>query len=398
MAVLRDGAKFYRYPIYRKACLLLEAFYGLLSAVFFPTRVTSSEYPTVRELGSFEAVAAHCRGSVNPYVDYYENVLFPSIASTQPKIVGISMVFSSQSVQALVLGKMVKERFPRMHVVLGGAYLSQWVLLMKEEQLRALFSFADSVICGEGENPFSELLDRVVGDRPLDGAPNLIYPDRAGAAVRRFAALEYADLSDLPPPDYSDLELGAYLSPEPVVPYCISRGCYWGRCAFCQNRYGDNRVRRYQAVPVEKAVSEMGLLSEKYGAAHFNFSNDAIDPAYLKKLSEALESGGKKFFWNTDLRAEKGFTADLCVQLARAGLNCVAIGFESGCQKTLDAMDKGYEVETLRRVMKNFYDAGVAVEAMGIFGFPGETEQDGELTVRFLEENSDRISYYVVGS
>ncbi|MDR3566391.1 MAG: radical SAM protein [Syntrophobacteraceae bacterium] len=397
MAVLQDRAKFYDYPAYRMACLLLEAFYGLLCAVCFPTRATSSEYPTMRELASFAAVSDHAHRAINPYVDYYENVLFPYIASANPQIVGISMVFSSQSVQALVLGKMLKERFPRIHVVLGGAYLSQWVLLMNDDLLAALFAFADSVICGEGEKPFCELLERVVSGRSLDGAPNLIYPDRADSSIHRFGALEYTDLSDLPPPDYSDLDLGAYMSPEPVIPYCISRGCYWGRCAFCQNRYGDHRVRRYQVVPVEKAVLEMSLLSQKYGANHFNFSNDAIDPVYLKKFSEALSAGGKKFIWNTDLRAEKGFSAELCLQLARAGLNCVAIGFESGCQKTLDAMDKGYEVATLRQVMKNFYDAGVAVEAMGIFGFPGETERDGELTVRFLEENIDRISYYVVG-
>jgi radical SAM superfamily enzyme YgiQ (UPF0313 family) len=397
IAVFKDKARFYRYPLYRRAALLLEAFYRLLSAVYFPTQVSSSEYPTVAKLGSFEAVAAHCDRSTNPYVDYYENVLFPYIASTQARVVGISMVFAVQSVQALVLGRMLKERFPQIHITLGGAYLSQWVLLMKDDQLLDLFTFADSLICGEGEKPFSDLLERVINERPLGGLPNIIYPDRAESAIRRFGALEYGDLAELPPPDYSDLDLGSYLSPEPVIPYCISRGCYWGRCAFCQNRYGDNRIRRYQAVPVEKAVGEMEGLSEKYGAVHFNFSNDAIDPIYLKRLSEALLAGGQKFIWSTDLRAESSFTAELCLQLARAGLNCVAIGFESGCQKTLDSMDKGYEVETLRRVMKNFYDAGIATQAMGIFGFPGETEQDGELTVRFLEENVDRISYYVMG-
>ena len=83
--------------------------------------------------------------------------------------------------------------------------------------------------------------------------------------------------------------------------------------------------------------------------------------------------------------------------MAKAGLNAVAIGFESGCQKTLDAMDKGNRVEITREVLKNLYEAGVATQAMGIFGFPGETEQNGEETVRFLEENVDRISYYVMG-
>jgi hypothetical protein len=83
--------------------------------------------------------------------------------------------------------------------------------------------------------------------------------------------------------------------------------------------------------------------------------------------------------------------------MARAGLTSVAIGFESGCQQTLDAMDKGNRVEVTAEVMRNLYRAGVATQAMGIFGMPGESEADGAQTVRFLEANSDAISYYVMG-
>jgi anaerobic magnesium-protoporphyrin IX monomethyl ester cyclase len=253
------------------------------------------------------------------------------------------------------------------------------------------------VVCGEGEKPFSDLLAHIVNDLSLDGLPNLIHRNPKTGEFCRFGELSYTDITKQPPPDFSDLDLSAYLVPKPVIPYCISRGCYWGRCVFCQNRYGDYQVRRYQAVPVEKAIAEISQLAEQYDTNQFNFSNDVIDPPYLKKFSEAVIVSGKDFVWNTDLRAEKAFTKDISQLLARAGLNCVAIGFESGCQRVLDAMDKGVRVETTRQVMKNLYDAGVATQAMGIFGFPGETEDDGEITVRFLEENVDRISYYVIG-
>lgn len=133
MAVLKNKAKFYQYLPYRRACLLLESFYRLLSAVCFPTRVTSSEYPTVRELGSFEAVAAHCGMSINPYVEYFENVLFPYIAATRPKVIGISMVFALQSVQALVLGRMLRSAsrlFMSLweeHTFLSGSFLCRTI-------------------------------------------------------------------------------------------------------------------------------------------------------------------------------------------------------------------------------------------------------------------------------
>jgi len=122
-----------------------------------------------------------------------------------------------------------------------------------------------------------------------------------------------------------------------------------------------------------------------------------IDPGYLKRFSQAVLASGRRFFWNTDLRAEAAFDRAFCNLMARAGLKSTALCLESGCPHILQAMDKGTQVETVRQVMKNLYDAGVATQAMGIFGFPGETEKDGLATVRFLEDNIDRISYYVMG-
>ena len=393
----KDPKKFYDYRLYKKAQRVLDSFFRLLSAVHYPTIVTPSEYPTATMLKTMKKVLDHRKRRVNPYTQFYEDILFPQIAAEKPPVIGISMVFASQSVQALVLGNLLKESFPDIHIVLGGAYLSQWVMVMGETQLSDLFQCTDSVVCGEGETSFVTLLERITNGESLSGIPNLIYHDPDTGTFQRFDKLIYTDVSTQPPPDFTDLKLSAYLTPETVIPYSISRGCYWGKCVFCQNRYGDYQMRRYQTVPVDKAIAEMTRLSEQYHTSHFNFSNDVIDPAYLKQFSRAVVDSGKTFIWNTDLRAEKAFTKDTCRMMAKAGLNAVAVGFESGCQKTLDAMDKGNRVDTTREVLKNLYEAGVATQAMGIFGFPGETENDGEETVRFLEKNVDRISYYVMG-
>jgi len=397
LSSFKDSGSFYNYRLYKQSCRTLDAFYELLSAVYYPTLVTPSEYPTAQSLNSMEKVLTHRDPERNPYVRFYEEVLFPAVLAQAPRVIGISMEFASQSVHALVLGHLLKERFPDIHITMGGAYLSQWAMLMGEKQLSELFSCTDSVVCGEGEPAFPLLLEKVeTGLSPL-GIPNLMCRDPSTGEFHRPASLEYPDIAELPAPDYSDLDLGAYLVPKPVIPYCVSRGCYWGKCVFCQNRYGENRMRRYQTVPVEKAIAEMSVLAEKYGTNQFNFSNDVLDPPYLKRLSEALSTSKKKFLWNTDLRAEKAFTKELCVSMAGAGLNSVAIGFESGCQNTLDAMNKGKNIQTVGQVMKDLYEAGVATQAMGFFGFPGETQEEAATTVAFLEDNMANISYYVIG-
>ena len=44
---------------------------------------------------------------------------------------------------------------------------------------------------------------------------------------RANAASIRDDLDSLGHPDYSDLPLGSYYSPQPVIPLLTSRGCYW---------------------------------------------------------------------------------------------------------------------------------------------------------------------------
>ena len=393
----RQQESFFDRRRYLSARTSLNGFFGMLSALHHPTALTAAEYPTATKLKTMDNILAHGNTTVNPYVRYYEEVLFPMIAELKPALVGISMVFANQSVQALVLGRLIKTRFPGLHVTLGGAYLSQWVMSAEDHHLAQLLGCADSIICGEGEQPFVDLMKGVLNDDALEPMANLIYREEGSQKLVRFDHLKYTDVSVQPPPDFSDLDLSAYLVPRTIIPYCISRGCYWGRCVFCQNRYGDHGVRRYQTVPVDKAVAEMGFLADRYGSNHFNFSNDVIDPAYLKTLSRTILDGGRSFVWNTDLRAEKAFDEHTCRLMARAGLLSAAIGFESGCQKTLDAMDKGKRVEVTADVMRNLHSAGVATQAMGIFGMPGENEADGEETVRFLESNAEYISYYVMG-
>jgi anaerobic magnesium-protoporphyrin IX monomethyl ester cyclase len=395
--LFRQPDDFYDYRRYKQARMGLNAFFDILSAAHYPTTLTAATYPTATMLMTMENIQAHQDQAVNPYIPYYEKVLFPFIAAHRPALVGISMVFSNQSVQTLVLGRMIKTRFPDIHVTLGGAYLSQWAMTADDARLNQLLNSADSIVCGEGEEAFTDLLERVLTNESPANLANLICRDEVTGNLLRCQHLSYTDISDQPPPDFSDLDLAAYLAPQIVIPYCISRGCYWGRCVFCQNRYGDHRMRRYQTVGVEKAISEMSALADQFGSSHFNFSNDVVDPVFLKKLSQAMLDSGRSFYWNTDLRAEKAYDAQTCQLMARAGLKSVAIGFESGCQKTLDAMDKGKQVETVAAVLQHLYTSGVATQTMGIFGMPGESEADGEETVRFLETNADHISYYVMG-
>jgi len=392
----KDEARFHDYARYKIDCKFLDAFFRLLRAVCYPTMVTPWDYPSVHALKSENAVRLHLDDDINPYISYYREVLIPEIAEVAPDVVGISMVYASQSVQALTLGMLLKQYLPGVHITMGGGYLTQWALQMEEEQYSFLFSAADSVVCGEGEVPLVSLLEAIRDGASLADVPNLIYLEEETGRIRQSPNLVFTDLTELPPPDFSDLDLSAYLIPEPVLPYMLTRGCYWQRCGFCQNRIGNYRPRPYQSVPAEKAVEELSDLAEKHDCRHFHFCSDVIDPDDLAAFSERLSDSEVQFFWHTNLRAEDKFSRNFCRRLAHAGLTSVAIGMESGCQSTLDMMDKGLEIATLEQTLEHFYDCGVATQVTGIFGFPGESETGARMTVDFLQANSQSISGFDV--
>lgn len=396
VAGFKDPARFHDYSRYKIDCKVLAAFFRLLRAVYYPTMVTPWDYPSVHGLKTENAVRLQLDDDINVFVSYYREILIPEIAEAKPDVVGISMVYATQSVQALVLGMLIKQHLPGIHITMGGTYLTQWALLMEDEQFSLLFSATDSVVCGEGEVPFVQLLDCCRNQVSLADVPNLIYREEDTGRIRQSPDLVFTNLTEQAPPDFSDLDLSAYLIPEPVLPYMPTRGCYWQRCAFCQNRIGRYRPRPYQSVPVDKAVKELSALAKKHNCRHFHFCSDVIDANFLETFSKQLLDSQASIFWHTNLRAEKEFSADLCGQLADAGLTSVAIGIESGCQTTLDMMDKGLDISTLQQTLEHFYASGVATQVTGIFGFPGESEAGAQLTVEFLKAHIHSISGFEV--
>lgn len=397
LAGFKDEARFSDYARYKRDCKILDAFFRLLRAVHYPTMITPWDYPSVHVLKTADALRLHLDGDINPYVAYYQDVLIPGIAEERPGVVGISMVYASQSVQALVLGMLLKQRFPQIHITMGGSYLTQWALLMDAPQLAVLFSATDSVICGEGEIPFVQVLDWRNTEAALEDVPNLIFREAGTGAIRRSDALVFTDLTQQPPPDFSDLDLDAYLIPEPVLPYMLTRGCYWQHCGFCQNRIGKFKPRPYQSAPVDKAQRELSDLARMHRCRHFHFCGDVIDADCLKAFCQSLIDSKTSIFWHTNLRAEKEFSPDLCAQLARSGLKSVAVGMESGCQRTLNKANKGMDLRTLSQALEHLYDAGVATQVTGIFGIPGESETEAHRSVDFLEDHLQSISGFDMG-
>jgi radical SAM superfamily enzyme YgiQ (UPF0313 family) len=79
-------------------------------------------------------------------------------------------------------------------------------------------------------------------------------------------------------------------------------------------------------------------------------------------------------------------TRETAADLRRAGCEEVWMGAESGSQKILDAMDKGIRVEHTYHACENLRAHDIRACLFLQFGYPGETWDDIQATVRMVRD------------
>ncbi|TAJ24899.1 MAG: radical SAM protein, partial [Nitrospirae bacterium] len=289
--------------------------------------------------------------------------------------------FSSMTFCALI-----KEQFPHIHVTIGGNTVTRLrdVLPAKKN----LFALFDSAVIYEGETAFLQLVEAVVAGRDLSGIPNLIYRD--GAEIQT-STLSYAEnMASLPPPDFEGLPLDKYFVPDRILPYLATRGCYWGRCEFCD--HGEGYAAGYRTKKIDEIVEEIKGLKTKFQTRHFHFTDESYPPALFRKLTNKLVETNLDIIWTTHMRFEKSLLEEgVWKDAAASGCKYLHFGFESGNERVLQLMDKATTRDVIRRSLELSANVGIWNHAMGFFGFPGETRDEALSSIRFLEDNKDLV-------
>ncbi len=251
---------------------------------------------------------------------------------------------------------------------------------------------ADYVIVGEVEQTLSELAAALLRGGPVrpEEIPGLAFWDRANGEVRRTPPrplLPKLDALPLPAWDLVDMDsyrnawrrAHGYFSLNMVA----SRGCPYG-CNWCARPlYGAS----YRTRSPEAVAGEMRLLKSRYQPDRLWFADDifALSARWTLRFAEAVEALDARIPFQMQSRCDL-MTRDTVAALARAGCAEVWMGAESGSQKILDAMDKGIRVEQIYRARENLARHGIRACFFLQFGYPGETWEDIEATLKLVRE------------
>ncbi len=182
------------------------------------------------------------------------------------------------------------------------------------------------------------------------------------------------------PLDFSDFSQENYLSKERILPLKTSSTCFYKQCTFCTH-FALVPYKEYETAWLENTL-------KKNNAKYVFIIDDMIAKERLLVLSQICKP--LQVEWACQLRP----TSDLLgisKELYSGGLRSVSWGVESGCQRILDLMKKGTEIQAVQDVLKESHEAGVQNILYIMFAFPTETKEEYMETIEFLEKNKEHI-------
>ncbi len=380
VATLRDPARFFEPAAYETALARLEAYVTSLSDhAELPYSLFPGARASVVEGGaSLGALVEALRGTLLErfLVDY---VGF-TVQLENYHVIGFSATNLFQLAASIFIARLLKSAGVEAHLALGGHAVSvAGDAFVGQPSLAGCF---DSITLGGGADVFATLCDDFI-----QGRPKRVYLPHDVAARFRFRRSSFP--TDRPyaltlQHDIDDL----YLSPQRVFSIYSALGCSFGECTFCgSNRANAPYVPRHTPV----LVDEIESLERRYGLRHFVMCDNNFDPKRSAAFCKELERRGRSdTLWQCTSRVYDSLDLPLLQRLRTNGCVMMNIGLESGSDRILAAMRKGYTAAQIERLLLDMERAGMPAHLYCICAYPGELPEDSQQTLALLRRHLSR--------
>lgn len=312
--------------------------------------------------------------------------LFP--LERKPLVVGISISFACQLFGAFLVAERVRKELPDAVILFGGPQ----VTLMEESDQEMLIAqpFVDGLCRYEGELVLEKAVEAKRRGAALDVVPNLVITDAAGG-VHRTPVVPAICMNDAPTPVYDAQELAGFRNQ--TLPVYVTRGCYWGKCRFCDYHVLVSGKERYQQRSAALVVDDVETLIAKHGLDTFDLITDALPPNFAKGFCKEIIARGIVAKFRCYLKNEKSavWTPELIALMGRAGFERVTCGVEATSNRLLALMDKGNKIEDVHDNLRHLALAGIEVRFNLIVDYPTATLEEAQQALAYIEANRDLI-------
>jgi len=316
----------------------------------------------------------------SPFYHLYNEEALSLIKKDNPKIIGLSLSFPEQIIPTFLLCSMIKKTFPNTHIVIGGNIISLLISELSASKTQ-LISLVDSFVVGDGEPAILELAHQLEnGNEDLSKVPNLVYVRSNKIVFSKIRTIW--DIQKSPPPDFSGLPLDKYFVGKRQLVYMTARGCYYGKCRFCNF---STTKPYYQAKSYDKVVEDLKYLSHKYDCKLFYLADDAIPPERVYSISKKILKKNLEITWWCLTRFDKkGWSLKKLQEIEKAGCYRLFFGGESATDRIQKYVRKGFKPNRIKQVLNLIKKTNLHAHVSMIIGFPTEKEDEARRTVNFL--------------
>lgn len=260
-------------------------------------------------------------------------------------------------------------------IVMGGSGFS----VMPAELMRRLRP--DYGISGEAESSFSTLVESLEQGGNIGHIGNL-HRFEDDELVSNPSPADFLDMDRLPKPDRSLVD-PRYYSEYGMDAIQTKRGCPL-RCEYCTYPLIEGRVGRLRAPKI--VVDELESIILLQPDLKHIFIVDSVfnlPRSHAKAVCREMIARDLEIPW-TCYANPLGFDSELAGLMAAAGCAGMEVGADSGSNRMLQLLNKGFTTEHIRSLSKLAKEAGLPDCHTFLLGTPGETLDDVLQTLDFV--------------
>lgn len=306
------------------------------------------------------------------------DMLENEIIKRKPDVVGVTTT-TFTLIDSIITAKIVKNVDKDIKVVFGGPH----AYIYPEETIR--LPEVDFLVLGEGEIPFTELLQKIDDYDELKKVKGIVFKHSdkiVNTGYRGFIE----DIDSLPFPARHLTPYKKYYSliakRNPITTMFTSRGCPY-RCLFCHRPHMGKKFRAHSAEYVVEEMEEcvnMGIHEFLVYDDTFN-----IDKKRVFAICNLIKERGLDIYFDIRARIDR-INKEILIALKGAGCVRIHYGVESANQRILDILRKDITVEQAEKVVKMTKDVGIETLAYFMIGNPTETREEILNTIKFAKK------------
>lgn len=332
-----------------------------------------------------------CDKDHNPFIEIIEKHILPIVEKESPTIIGLDVIWPWELIFASTLNKMIKANFQSIHINycgFGFDEISFARIANRLSTMDSLFFDYDSIFLVKNTDALIRLYKSNLEIEEIASIPSLAVKNNNGTNFVNGPYVEQKYSLELIP-DYSDLELNDYFTPELIFFDFLSTGCYWNQCTFCNiNKHKNGR----KEIDLNTFSNRIKTYKEKYNCKGIFFVDEAVSSKQLDRMCNILIEDKLDIKWTIRTRIEKEFDMDYLTKLHKAGCRDMWLGLETVSTQLVKDMRKNDFPENYKEIASHLLENASKIK-MGlhfflILGYPTEEKSHIKELISFFKQNS----------